>query len=66
METVIRSLIGTARSLGIKVVKELNAEEYGVFLKEREERLAAEAEARAAERMAKKKEIIAASSATAA
>ncbi|XP_015687238.1 39S ribosomal protein L11, mitochondrial [Protobothrops mucrosquamatus] len=66
METVIRSLIGTAQSLGIKVVKELNAEEYGVFLKEREERLAAEAEARAAERVAKKKEIVAASIATAA
>lgn len=44
----------------------LNAEEYGVFLKEREERLAAEAEARAAERVAKKKEIVAASAATAA
>ncbi|XP_026572262.1 39S ribosomal protein L11, mitochondrial [Pseudonaja textilis] len=64
LETVIRSLIGTARSIGIKVVKELNAEEYGVFLKEREERLAAEAEARAAERVAKKKEIVAAATPT--
>nr|XP_056708759.1 39S ribosomal protein L11, mitochondrial [Euleptes europaea] len=43
LEKVVRSLMGTARSLGIKVVKELNAEDYGAFLKEREERLAAEA-----------------------
>ncbi|KAM6435095.1 large ribosomal subunit protein uL11m [Liasis olivaceus] len=63
LETVIKTLIGSARSLGIKVVKELNAEEYGVFLKEREEKLAAEAEARAAERVAKKKESVAASTA---
>lgn len=60
LETMIRCLMGTARSLGIKIVKELDAEEYGVFLKEREERLAAEAEARAAERVAKKKEMVAA------
>ncbi|KAG8146704.1 putative 39S ribosomal protein [Naja naja] len=64
LEMVIRCLIGTARSIGIEVVKELNAEEYGVFLKEREERLAAEAEARAAERVAKKKEMIAAATPT--
>ncbi|XP_007442973.1 39S ribosomal protein L11, mitochondrial [Python bivittatus] len=63
LETVIKTLIGSARSLGIKVVKELNAEEYGVFLKEREEKLAAEAEARAAERVAKKKESVTASTA---
>ncbi|XP_063172919.1 large ribosomal subunit protein uL11m [Candoia aspera] len=66
LETVIKTLIGSARSMGIKVVKELNAEEYGVFLKEHEEKLAAEAEARAAERVAKKKETVAASIATAA
>ncbi|XP_060108072.1 large ribosomal subunit protein uL11m [Heteronotia binoei] len=49
LEKVIYSLMGSARSLGIKVVKDLIAEEYAVFLKEREERLAAEAEAREAE-----------------
>ncbi|KAL8184100.1 UNVERIFIED_CONTAM: 54S ribosomal protein L11, mitochondrial [Gekko kuhli] len=52
LELVIKSLMGTARSLGIKVVKDLNAEEYAVFLKEREERLAAEAEAKEAELVA--------------
>ncbi|XP_048370961.1 39S ribosomal protein L11, mitochondrial [Sphaerodactylus townsendi] len=55
LEEVIKSLLGTARSLGIKVVKELSAEEYGVFLKEREERLAAEAAEREAELAAGKK-----------
>nr|XP_020671681.1 39S ribosomal protein L11, mitochondrial isoform X2 [Pogona vitticeps] len=55
LEKVINSLIGTARSIGIKVVKDLRAEEYGVFLKEREERLAAEAAEREAEAAAKKK-----------
>ncbi|XP_062821433.1 large ribosomal subunit protein uL11m [Anolis carolinensis] len=49
LEKVVKMLIGTARSMGIKVVKDLDAEEYGVFLKQREEVLAAEAEARAAE-----------------
>ncbi|XP_020671680.2 large ribosomal subunit protein uL11m [Pogona vitticeps] len=55
LEKVINSLIGTARSIGIKVVKDLRAEEYGVFLKERAERLAAEAAEREAEAAAKKK-----------
>ncbi|XP_054848307.1 39S ribosomal protein L11, mitochondrial [Eublepharis macularius] len=49
LEKVVRSLIGSARSLGIQVVKDLNAEEYAVFLKQREEWLAAEAEANEAE-----------------
>ncbi|XP_060614369.1 large ribosomal subunit protein uL11m isoform X1 [Anolis sagrei] len=49
LEKVIKSLIGSARSMGIKVVKDLDPEEYGAFLKHREEVLAAEAEARAAE-----------------
>ncbi|XP_015267427.1 PREDICTED: 39S ribosomal protein L11, mitochondrial [Gekko japonicus] len=49
LKLVVRSLMGSARSLGIKVVKDLSAEEYAVFLKEREERLAAEAEAKEAE-----------------
>ncbi|KAJ7307463.1 hypothetical protein JRQ81_009484 [Phrynocephalus forsythii] len=55
LEKVVKSLMGSARSLGIKVVKDLNAEEYAVFLKEREERLAAEAAEREAEAAAKKK-----------
>ncbi|XP_061462401.1 large ribosomal subunit protein uL11m [Rhineura floridana] len=49
LEKVIRSLMGSARTLGIKVVKDLNAEEYGAFLKQREEFLAAQAEAKEAE-----------------
>ncbi|XP_044304767.1 39S ribosomal protein L11, mitochondrial [Varanus komodoensis] len=60
LEKIVRSLIGTARSLGIQVVRELNAEEYGVFLKEREEKLAAEAAEREAERAALKKKLAAA------
>uniref|UniRef100_A0A8D0GRV9 Large ribosomal subunit protein uL11 C-terminal domain-containing protein n=1 Tax=Sphenodon punctatus TaxID=8508 RepID=A0A8D0GRV9_SPHPU len=55
LEQLVRSLIGTARSLGIEVVRELNAEEYAVFLKEREEELAAAAEAREAEAAAQAK-----------
>ncbi|XP_077184898.1 large ribosomal subunit protein uL11m [Paroedura picta] len=49
LEKTIRALMGSARSLGIKVVRDLNAEEYAAFLKEREERLAAEAAALEAE-----------------
>ncbi|XP_053133194.1 39S ribosomal protein L11, mitochondrial isoform X4 [Hemicordylus capensis] len=49
LEKVIRSLMGSAKSLGIKVVKDLSAEEYATFLKQREEALAAEAEAKALE-----------------
>ncbi|CAI5798052.1 39S ribosomal protein L11, mitochondrial [Podarcis raffonei] len=55
LEKVVLSLMGTARSLGIKVVKELHAEEYAAFLKEREELLAAQAEAKEAELAAAKK-----------
>ncbi|XP_034955178.1 large ribosomal subunit protein uL11m [Zootoca vivipara] len=55
LEKVVLSLMGTARSLGIKVVKELDAEEYAAFLKEREELLAAQAEAKEAELAAAKK-----------
>ncbi|KAK2891226.1 hypothetical protein Q8A67_013869 [Cirrhinus molitorella] len=49
MQNVVKSIIGSARSLGIKVVNDLSPEEYGEFLREREERLKAEAEAAAAE-----------------
>ncbi|XP_050983462.1 39S ribosomal protein L11, mitochondrial [Labeo rohita] len=49
MQNVVKSIIGSARSLGIRVVNDLSPEEYGEFLREREERLKAEAEAAAAE-----------------
>uniref|UniRef100_A0A8C1AXB0 Large ribosomal subunit protein uL11 n=2 Tax=Cyprinus carpio TaxID=7962 RepID=A0A8C1AXB0_CYPCA len=49
MQNVVKSIIGSARSLGIKVINDLSPEEYGEFLREREERLKAEAEAAAAE-----------------
>lgn len=35
LQTVCSMLIGTARSLGIEIVRELDAREYGEFLKER-------------------------------
>ncbi|KAM3867398.1 large ribosomal subunit protein uL11m [Diretmus argenteus] len=55
METVVRSIIGTAQSLGIKIVNDLSADEYKVFLEQREEQLKAEAEAAAAEALVAKK-----------
>ncbi|XP_075902730.1 large ribosomal subunit protein uL11m [Nelusetta ayraudi] len=48
LETVVKSIIGSARSLGIKVVNDLSAEEYRVFLEQREEKLKADAAAAAA------------------
>ncbi|XP_030001583.1 large ribosomal subunit protein uL11m [Sphaeramia orbicularis] len=48
LETVVKSIIGSARSLGIKVVDDLSAEEYKVFLEQREEKLKADAAAAAA------------------
>ncbi|XP_065126154.1 large ribosomal subunit protein uL11m [Paramisgurnus dabryanus] len=48
LQTVVKSIIGSARSLGIKVVNDLSPEEYEDFLRERQERLKAEAEAAAA------------------
>ncbi|XP_076149136.1 large ribosomal subunit protein uL11m [Alosa pseudoharengus] len=48
LEHVVKSIIGSARSLGIQVVNDLSAEEYGEFLKKREETLKAEAAAAAA------------------
>ncbi|XP_077092217.1 large ribosomal subunit protein uL11m [Siphateles boraxobius] len=55
MQNVVKSIIGSARSLGIKIVNDLSPLEYGEFLREREERLKAEAEAAAAEAAAVKK-----------
>ncbi|KAI1898736.1 hypothetical protein AGOR_G00075430 [Albula goreensis] len=55
LETVVKSIIGSARSLGIKVVNDLSAEEYGAFLQEREERIKAEQAAAAEEAAAMKK-----------
>ncbi|XP_048381078.1 39S ribosomal protein L11, mitochondrial [Stegostoma tigrinum] len=43
LENVCKSLIGSAMSLGIKVVRELSAEDYARFREEREEQLRAEA-----------------------
>lgn len=48
LENVVKSIVGSARSLGIKVVNELSAEEYRVFLEQREEKLKADAAAAAA------------------
>ncbi|KAJ8015671.1 hypothetical protein DPEC_G00028530 [Dallia pectoralis] len=45
LETVVKSIIGSAHSLGIKIVNDLTAEEYQTFLEEKEERLRAEAAA---------------------
>lgn len=43
LEKVVKSLIGSARTLGIKVVRDLSAEEYAVFRQQREEALTAAA-----------------------
>ncbi|CAK6449770.1 unnamed protein product [Pipistrellus nathusii] len=45
LAAVVRSLIGSARSLGIRVVKDLSAEELAAFQKERAVFLAAQKEA---------------------
>lgn len=37
MEEICRSVIGTAHSCGIQVVKEVKPEEYGKFLEDRKE-----------------------------
>ncbi|XP_061690759.1 39S ribosomal protein L11, mitochondrial [Syngnathoides biaculeatus] len=49
LQNVVKSIVGSARSLGIKVVNDLSADEYKVFLEQREEKLKADAEAAAAE-----------------
>ncbi|KAA0709336.1 39S ribosomal protein L11, mitochondrial [Triplophysa tibetana] len=48
LQTVVKSIIGSARSLGIRVVNDLSPEEYREFMQERQERLRAEADAAAA------------------
>nr|XP_023650505.1 39S ribosomal protein L11, mitochondrial isoform X1 [Paramormyrops kingsleyae]XP_023650514.1 39S ribosomal protein L11, mitochondrial isoform X1 [Paramormyrops kingsleyae] len=55
METVVKGIVGSARSLGIKVVNDLSAKEYGDFLKIREEKLRQEQEMAAAEATQAKK-----------
>ncbi|XP_051929853.1 39S ribosomal protein L11, mitochondrial [Hippocampus zosterae] len=47
LENVVKSIVGSARSLGIKVVNDLSADEYKVFLEQREEKLKADAAAAA-------------------
>ncbi|KAJ3587432.1 hypothetical protein NHX12_011029 [Muraenolepis orangiensis] len=44
LEFVVKSVIGSANSLGIQIVKDLSAEDYRVFLEEREVKLKADAE----------------------
>ncbi|XP_030224050.1 large ribosomal subunit protein uL11m [Gadus morhua] len=48
LEFVVKSIIGSANSLGIEIVKDLSAEDYRVFLEGREEKLKADAVAAAA------------------
>ncbi|XP_043934156.1 39S ribosomal protein L11, mitochondrial [Protopterus annectens] len=55
LQNVVVSVIGSARSLGIKVVNSLSAEEYQQFLQEKEERQKAEAAAAEDTTAAKKK-----------
>ncbi|XP_075693483.1 large ribosomal subunit protein uL11m isoform X2 [Rhinoderma darwinii] len=52
---VVKSIVGSARSLGIKVIKDVSAEDYGKFLEERQVVLQAAAEARLLEAAAIKK-----------
>ncbi|KPP68940.1 39S ribosomal protein L11, mitochondrial-like [Scleropages formosus] len=49
METIVKTIIGSARSMGIKVVNDLSAEDYKEFLQKREEKLREEQELAAAE-----------------
>ncbi|NP_001088909.1 mitochondrial ribosomal protein L11 L homeolog [Xenopus laevis] len=55
LRDVVKSIMGSAKSLGIKVMKDLTAEEYGQFLEERRLVLQAAAEAQAAEAAGSKK-----------
>lgn len=48
LQNIVKSIIGSARSLGIQIVPDLSADEYGEFLLRREEKLKADAEAAAA------------------
>ncbi|KAM4617968.1 large ribosomal subunit protein uL11m [Discoglossus pictus] len=49
LRDVVKCIIGSAKSLGIKVVKDMSAEEYGLFLEERRLALQAAADAQVAE-----------------
>ncbi|KAM6953594.1 large ribosomal subunit protein uL11m isoform 1-T1 [Aplochiton taeniatus] len=55
LETVVKCIVGSAKSLGIKIVNDLSAEEYKIFLEEREEKLKADAAAAAEAAAAVKK-----------
>ncbi|XP_059201970.1 39S ribosomal protein L11, mitochondrial [Centropristis striata] len=55
LEYVVKCIIGSARSLGIKIVNELSPDEYKLFLEQREAKLKADAEAAAAEAATLKK-----------
>ncbi|XP_034400230.1 39S ribosomal protein L11, mitochondrial [Cyclopterus lumpus] len=58
LENVVKSIIGSARSLGIKIVNDLSSDEYKLFLEQREEKLKADvasAAAAAAEALSGKK-----------
>ncbi|XP_072519770.1 large ribosomal subunit protein uL11m [Salminus brasiliensis] len=55
LQTVVKSIIGSAKSLGIKIVNDLSPEEYGEFLRQREEKLKEQAAAATAEATAGKK-----------
>ncbi|KAK1803835.1 hypothetical protein P4O66_003788 [Electrophorus voltai] len=54
LQTVVKSIIGSAKSLGIQIVNDLSPQEYGEFLQEREERLKEEAASIAEEPAGKK------------
>ncbi|XP_056295401.1 39S ribosomal protein L11, mitochondrial [Pseudoliparis swirei] len=43
LENVVKSIVGSARSLGIKIVNDLSPDEYKLFLEQREEKLKADA-----------------------
>ncbi|XP_077589462.1 large ribosomal subunit protein uL11m [Stigmatopora nigra] len=49
LENVVKGIVGSARSLGIKVVNNLSADEYKLFMEQREEKLQADAAAAASE-----------------
>ncbi|XP_033948023.1 large ribosomal subunit protein uL11m [Pseudochaenichthys georgianus] len=49
LQTVVKRIIGSARSLGIQIVNDLSADEYKLFLEQREEKLKADAAAAADE-----------------
>ncbi|XP_066505274.1 39S ribosomal protein L11, mitochondrial [Hoplias malabaricus] len=55
VQTVVKTIIGSARSLGIRIVNDLSPEEYGEFLRQREEKLKEEAAATAEAPAGKKK-----------